>query len=628
MRNIFSFSTVILIVLIIHSCKKDKTTSPILITTSVNAITSTSATSGGDITSDGGISVLSRGVCWSTNNTPTIADNKTLNGTGSGIFESTMTGLSTNTNYFVRAYATNSSGTGYGTAMSFTTLPATLAMLTTSVVTGITQNTAICGGLIISDGAAKITARGVCWSNSQNPTITDSKTTEEIGTGIGAFSSSITDLKGNTTYYVRAYATNSAGTEYGNQVSFTTMPLKPSLSTVTIYSITATSCISGGIISNDGGAPVTSRGVCWSISSSPTITDSKTTNGSGTGTFSSSIDGLIKGTIYYVRAYATNSAGTSYGNEIMFTTSSITEPILTTNLVFSITLTSAKSGGNVTSDGGSPITARGVCWSISSNPTITDSKTTEEIGIGIFTSSIDGLNNVTIYYVRAYATNSIGTSYGNEYAFKTYAGTVIDADGNVYYTTIIGTQTWMAENLRTRASIPLVTNDLDWINLTRTDQAYCYYDNLPENSKIYGNLYTWAAATNGRTTYEPIGPQGVCPTGWHLPSVTEWTYLKDFLGGDNLAGGSLKETGTAHWALPNTGATNISGFTGLPAGGRGGFASAGFSGMFTWGHWWSSTTPGNLSSSAYRWTVNNNSASFATYSTDRETGVSVRCIKD
>jgi len=299
------------------------TTNPIvgatLTTTNVEIITATSAVSGGNITADGGGSIIARGVCWNANVNPTIANNKTSDGSGSGVFTSNITILQPGTTYYVRAYATNSSGTTYGNEISFKSLVVTPA-LTTSTVSGVTINTAISGGNITSDGGGSVTARGVCWGTSHNPTIAGPHTTD--GTGTSIYTSSLTGLTPNTLYYVRAYANNSAGTAYGNEVSFTTNPvLPPALTTTEVTSITLTAAISGGNITSDGGDPVNERGVCWSTSSNPTILGSHTSNGTGTGSFTSNLTGLSAGTAYYVRAYATNSAGTAYGNQIRFATS-------------------------------------------------------------------------------------------------------------------------------------------------------------------------------------------------------------------------------------------------------------------------------------------------------------------
>jgi hypothetical protein len=196
-----------------------------------------------------------------------------------------------------------------------------LASLTTLPATLITTNTAISGGNITSDGGASVTARGVCWGTTVNPVISGSHTTD--GTGTGTFVSNITGLNAGTVYYVRAYATNIDGTAYGNQVTFTTTTTTASLPTVTttaISTITVSGAVSGGNITADGGATVTHRGVCWSTTVNPVISGSHTTDGTGTGSFVSNLTGLTSTTTYYVRAYATNIAGTAYGNQLSFTT--------------------------------------------------------------------------------------------------------------------------------------------------------------------------------------------------------------------------------------------------------------------------------------------------------------------
>ena len=196
----------------------------------------------------------------------------------------------------------------------------------------------------------------------------------------------------------------------------------PTVSTVEITNIESASATGGGNITNDGGEKITSRGVCWGVNENPTIAlATKTSDGNGSGSFTSSITGLTRGTKYHVRAYATNINGTAYGNDIIFTTKAVL-PTITTTAISGITSSSAFSGGNISSDGGSAVTQRGVCWSTSSNPTITDTKTSDGSGVGSFTSSLAGLTSSTTYYVRAFATNSIGTSYGTEIAFTTSAG--------------------------------------------------------------------------------------------------------------------------------------------------------------------------------------------------------------
>ena len=223
------------IILTIVSCDKatdpPQASIPVLTTTEVTGITSSSVTSGGNIASDGRAVITARGVCWSTNSNPTINDNITSDGTGTGNFTSTITGLTSNTTYYVRAYATNSAGTGYGNSISFATTSSTntigVPLLTTTEVTGITSSSATSGGNITSDGGAAITARGVCWSTNSNPIINDNKTTD--GTGIGGFTSTITGLAENTLYTIRAYATNNSGTGYGSPRTIYTSSLSSQL---------------------------------------------------------------------------------------------------------------------------------------------------------------------------------------------------------------------------------------------------------------------------------------------------------------------------------------------------------------------------------------------------------------
>jgi len=595
---------------------------PTVSTTTPTSITPTSAQSGGNVTHNGNSTVTARGVCWSTVTNPTISDNHTIDGTGTGVFTSDITGLTYGTEYYVRAYATNINGTSYGNEVTFTTSPL-LPTVNTNNTTNITNNSATSGGNITSNGGASVTSRGVCWSTSSNPTISNNHTSN--GTGTGAFTSEITGITGSTQYYVRAYATNSEGTSYGNEMTFTTIsdPEAPIVTTDNVTNITSTTATSGGNVTSDGGASVTARGICWSSSSNPTTSDNHTTDGSGTGTFSSNITGLTPTTQYYVRAYATNSIGTSYGNEVIFTTLAIL-PTVTTDVVTNITTTTATSGGNVTSDGGADVTARGVCWSTSSNPTTSDSYTTDGSGTGAFVSNITGLTSETLYYCRAYATNSIGIAYGNEVSFETLDTTPCDGQTSFIYEGLsyniieIEYQCWMKENLN-----------------YQTGNSWCY-NNDPAYCITYGRLYDWATIMNGESSSNsvPSGVQGICPSSWHLPSDEEWKILEgntdtqygvgdsewDGVGYRGYDAGKRLKT-TTGWSL-NTG-TNAVGFSALPGGYRtsGSFAYLGY-----YGRWWSSTASGSATSWYRELAYNNNKAN--RNNTNKVYGFSVRCLKD
>ncbi len=391
-----------------------KTEVPTLTTSIAKTITLNSAISGGNVTADSKDEITVKGVCWNTTGNPTIINDKTNNGTGMGSFDSQLSNLKPGTTYYVRAYATNSAGTGYGNEISFTTL-ATLPTLTTDQATAISGTSATSGGKISTDGGSAITAKGICWSTNQNPTTADSKTID--GAGKTSFTSQLTGLTKGTTYYARAYATNSIGTAYGAQITFTTLDIA-TITTSSITVLTDSSAVAGGVIVSNGGSTITTKGICWSVNATPTINDNVVLNTSNNTTFTSEIKELDPATVYNVRAFATNSVGTAYGDVVSFKTLA-SEPFVATVEISAIDSSTAVSGGVSLKDGGSAITAKGICWSLSENPTIADSITVDGIGTASYVSTMRYLKPGTIYYVRAYATNTIGTYYGAQLSFKT-----------------------------------------------------------------------------------------------------------------------------------------------------------------------------------------------------------------
>ena len=192
-----------------------------------------------------------------------------------------------------------------------------------------------------------------------------------------------------------------------------------------------------------------------------------------------------------------------------------------------------------------------------------------------------------------------------------------DCESNVYNVVTIGSQVWMAENLRVTKfnngdDIPFVTDETSWSDLKTP--GYCRYNNTSETDD-YGLLYNWYTVSSG----------DLCPTGWHVPSSPEWTTLMYYLGGTSVAGGELKETGTEHWMSPNTGATNETGFTALPGGSRD--YNGVYNYMGTAGFYWSST-PAGAAPRAWYWYLNYNEASLTKLTSDNRTGYSIRCVKD
>ena len=388
---------------------------PTVTTTAISNVTTTTAGGGGSVTSNGGSPVTAEGVCWSTSINPAYPGSCTSDGTVTP-FTSSITGLAPNTTYYVRAYATNVAGTGYGSNVTFTTLVA-LPTVATTAISNVTTTTASSGGSVTYNGGSAITAEGVCWSTSINPTYPGSCTSD--GT-VTPFASSITGLAPNTTYYVRAYATNVAGAGYGSNETFTTLVALPTVTTTAISNVTTTTASSGGSVTYNGGSAVMAEGVCWSSTTTTPTTSTGQCTSDGTVTpFNSSITGLAPNTTYYVGAYATNIAGTSYGSYVSFKTL-VALPTVTTTAITNVTTTTASSGGNVTFNGGSAITAEGVCWSsTTTTPTTSTGQCTSDGTVTPFNSSITGLSPNTTYYVGAYATNVAGTSYGSYVTFTT-----------------------------------------------------------------------------------------------------------------------------------------------------------------------------------------------------------------
>ncbi len=319
-------------------------------------------------------------------------------------------------------------------------------------------------------------------------------------------------------------------------------------------------------------------------------------------------------------------------------------PVVATVTVTAVTTSTATAGGVVSDDGGSAITARGVCWTVEEEPKVTDSKTVDGAGTGTFSSSIVQLDQSKRYYVRAYATNIAGTAYGKQVKFVTQSNsgiifnpahtydTVFGISGRAYKTINIGGRKgadggfspakdgalgdwWMAENLNESCyndgtEIPFVSDYAVWRYLTTPAYTYC----LGANSNTYGALYNFYVISNTKN---------ICPEGWHVPTFDNWVNLAEALGGEQVAGGKLKEEGYTHWLTPNTGATNSSGFTGLPGGYRddNGMSYA----LGTLGDWW--TAPYNTLAVYFQLHTSDNGITLKDTQALME-GYSVRCRKN
>lgn len=436
-------------------------------------------------------------------------------------------------------------------------------------------------------------------------------------------------LKGKGVYALVVLSLVFHACKKNNSITPLNIQKPPKITTLEISSITASTAITGGNITDTGNTAIIAKGVCYSSRDTlPDLNNPKTVHNSRSNNFKDTLTHLLRNTTYYVRAYATNTAGTVYGQVIKFTTNTKSLPVVfIAGGIKDITETTASLGGNVLDDGGTAIIEKGVCYSsTNTDPTIkTDSKTIVAGNeLGSFSAKLTSLSPGTDYYVRIYAINNTDTGYSGVFSFHTRVipSIVKDGDGNEYHPILIGEQVWLKENLKTTryidgTDIALVEDKNVWS--TSTTVAYCWYDNNKNNKDIYGGLYNWYVV-------DPANGKNVCPSGFHVPTKNEFEILFTTVGND---GGALKEIDIAHWEAPNT-ATNSTGFTALP----GGIRSINFS-------------PGNpslfyeIGKACYLWSSSKkkdddcyyaelyyNDSYFAMYTTFSKFGHSIRCVRD
>ena len=484
---------------------------------------------------------------------------------------------------------------------------------TTSAVSDIKGISATCGGTLIDEGSATVTVKGVCWSKGTNPTIEDNKTSD--GPGAGIYKSYLSDLDAATTYYVRAYAINKVGIGYGEVITFTTLGSKPLTSVLGASNIATTTATLNGwvnpnsletIVSFEYG-PDTDYGQSVSIFGNYV-------DGNLNYIVGADITGLNPGREYHFRIKAENSLGIIYSQDMTFTTDGQT-PLAITLPATNVTAMSVKLGSTVNANSFlTKVTFEyGTTISYGDSVIAFQSPITGNLPISII-CDLNGLEPDNTYHYRVKAVNDVGITYGADISFTTDTA-LTDIEGNFYNWGKIGTQDWLLENLKTTryndgTSIPYVEANNEWFALTT--QAYCWYDNDSATNKgTYGALYNWYA----------VSTEKLCPVGWHMANDEDWTKLIDYLGGENVAGGPLKERTTTHWDPPNNGATNESGFTALPGGFRdytGTYFLLGISAL-----WSSSTINSNYTALDYngvfvRRIMNN----------DKRCGYSVRCVRD
>lgn len=418
----------------------DGKTLPMIITNNISTIASTSAIGSATITNNGGLPISSKGLLWSTTaNFQVLTMPKIPNGYGDPTFTTSLTALTPATKYYVRAFAENLVGIAYGNEVSFTTKSDTPYVVTTVPNPYLFNNT-VTGGTVTAENGSPVTLRGLVYGIAPYPTTELSTVVNDTSKamGQGAYTIKLTTLKPATTYYARAYARNSIGRSYGNQVIFTTPATTPTYTTLpATYQITTAS--SGGTFVSNGGSAVTDKGIVWSTTpvTAGTILTSlpnRVSKGGGDASFTADMTNLSPGTLYYVYAYATNTAGTSYGSEEKFTTNA-TLPTVSSGSSANPSASSVSMSSTIVDNGGASIIDFGHVYALTANPTLTSSGSTkvssytspitETKNIG-FTNTLKNLKANSRYYVRAYATNSKSfTGYGNDVIVTTTGTTPI-----------------------------------------------------------------------------------------------------------------------------------------------------------------------------------------------------------
>ncbi|MFC2121305.1 FISUMP domain-containing protein [Bacteroidota bacterium] len=602
---------------------------PTVETASISEIDLTTAISGGKVVSDGGDPVTTRGVCWSTSEEPTIdEDSYTTDGTGTGSFTSNLTGLSENSNYYVRAYATNSEGTDYGEEVNFIALATFVddrdghvyKKIDIGTQTWMAENLAYLPSVSSSSEGSDSEPYYYVY-NYEGSDVSDAKSTGNyLNYGAlynwSAAMSACPDgwnLPSDEEWKVLEQYLGMTETDANNTGQRLSGDVGMKLKSTTGWNDNGNgdnssefNALPGGVRLHDGGgfSNLNVYAYFWSSTEYDYLSYFRYL-------FNES-DGA--GRAYFVRE-------TGYSVRCI---KGAKKPSVTTLEVYDILPNTATGGGIVLSDGGAPVTARGVCWSTSEEPTIDeDSYTTDGTGTGSFTSNLTGLSESSNYYVRAYATNSEGTDYGEEVNFIALATFVDDRDGHVYKKIDFGTQTWMAENL---AYLPSVSPSYVGSD---TDPYYYVYDyqmnsisaaKATDNYKDYGVLYNWEAA---RTA---------CPGGWHLPSDEEWKILEKYLGmsssdaddiQDRYSGNvGRKLKSTSGWYNDGNG-NNSSGFNALPGGNRQNERNFVASSFFA--NFWSSS---EIYDKPWRRYLDSTSDGINRYFDYPSNGYSVRCLKD
>jgi len=532
---------------------------PIVVTQTTSSLSSTGVTLNGTVNPNSASTTVTfeYGLTASYGNS-IAAIPGTLTGNNTSAVSAVVSGLTPGTTYHFRIKAVNSLGTVYGSDMSFMT-SGEVPLATTVSASNVTTGSVILNGIInarnfpttVTFEYGPTTSYGNVATAVQSPVSGNGDTNVNV---------SLNGLNPGSTYHFRVKAVNSVGTSYGTDMYFVTQGQQPTGVTQPATNISTTGATLNASV-NPNFLPTTvtfEYGLTTSYGQLASATPSQLTGNVSSGT-SSIITGLAPGTTYHFRVKAVNSLGTLNGNDLTFTTLGsapycLTQPatnISTNDAVLNATVNPNYFPTTITFEYGTS-TSYGNTVNVTQSPLSGNSNTNVSATISDLTAGIT-------YHFRVRAINILGTTYGND---RTFAYTISDVEGNSYRTVTIGSQIWMAENLKTtryndNSPIPIVADQSNWDALTTP--AYCWYNNDRSTyGDLYGALYNWYTAATGK----------LCPIGWHVPNNAEWFVLIDYLGGLDVAGGKMKTVGLTHWLSPNTGATNESGFSALPGGHR------------------------------------------------------------
>ena len=572
-------------------------TVPSLTTAAATAITAATATINGNISATGGADLIASGFEWSVNSDLSSSSDAAASGTF-GDVSASLTSLAPFTTYYFSAYATNSEGTAHGDTLDFMTL-ATVPGASTLAATGVTHEVASLEGEVTATGGSAVTATGFIWGTDPQLAGGASVAGDALA---NAFSAQVA-VSPTTTYYVSAFATNALGTDYGDTLSFTTGATVPSLTTAAATAITAATATINGNISATGGADLIASGFEWSVNSD--LSSSSDAAASGTfGDVSASLTSLAPFTTYYFSAYATNSEGTAHGDTLDFMTLA-TVPGASTLAATGVTHEVASLEGEVTATGGSAVTATGFIWG--TDPQLAGGASVAGDALANAFSAQVAVSPTTTYYVSAFATNALGTDYGDTLSFTTGAfvpavfvncGDELGYQGVNYATVLIGAQCWFADNLaatttRTGASIPEVTENATWLGLStpgRSQQAG-YLES-------HGYFYNWWA----------VNQLELCPSGWGQATSAEF--------------GTLAGNG---WSAISATGTNNTGF-GMQHGFR--WDSGSYSFSTDWSKlMWADTPNSTNNGTAMELYQAGNSGWESSTAWDKNTGTAVRCLR-